>query len=87
MISWHRRISANDTATSRNQKTITVDHIFESLKDLEWGEADTEALRKDLKRQLRGEFDNQRLFNEIMSGRQTAHAPVTQWQPSATTRG
>jgi len=47
-------IRAQEQAAAAGVKTIKPDHVLEALPELDWGEADTARLRKDLKKQLKG---------------------------------
>lgn len=45
---------AHESAVDRGVKTITADDVLNSLEELDWGEGPTNAMRKDMKRQLKG---------------------------------
>lgn len=46
------RYRSQETAASRNNKTINAQHVLDSIKELGWPES--EALQKHLKSQLKG---------------------------------
>lgn len=45
---------AHEAATERGVKTITADDVLNSLEELDWDEGFTTAMRKDMKKQLKG---------------------------------
>lgn len=45
---------AQEQAAAAGVKTIKPEHVLDALPELDWGEADTARLRKDLKKQLKG---------------------------------
>lgn len=45
---------AHESAQARGVKTITADDVLNSLEELDWGEGPTNAMRKDMKKQLKG---------------------------------
>jgi len=44
---------AHDHVALRKQRIVQPDHILAAIDELDWGEADTAALKKDLKKQLK----------------------------------